>query len=162
MKTLENKSNREERLKPVICKRNIILLMTSDFSWYCIWIYIHKKLIFTYTKSKTINCFSCALDKIITNNKYYNTLHNVLLYTSNKTICVFHGIFADNPYFSVRFRICIFYAGNNCVVEETKYSSHKHLRIKTVNTFIWGKHQVVNPRRNNHCRCSPHMKEIIV
>jgi hypothetical protein len=71
-----------------------------------------------------------------TNNKYYNTLHNVLLYKSNKTICVFHGIFADNQDFSVRFRNCIFYAGNNFVVEETKHSSHKHLRVKTVNTFI--------------------------
>ena len=109
-----------------------------------------------------IHCFSCALDKMLTNNEYYNTLHNVLLYKSNKTICVFHEIFADNPDFSVRFRNCIFYAGNNFVVEETKHSSHKHLRVKTVNTFIWGKHQVVNPRRNNHFRCSPHMKEIIV
>ena len=73
---------------------------------------------------------------MLTNNKYYNTLHNVLLYKSNKTICVFHGIFADNPDFSVRFRNCIFHAGNNFAVEETKHSSHKHLRVKTVNTFI--------------------------
>ena len=109
-----------------------------------------------------IHCFSCALDKTLTNNKYYNTLHNVLLYKSNKTICVFHGMFAANPNFSVRIRNCVFYAGNNFVVEETKHSSHKHLRVKTVNTFIWGKHQVVNPRRNNHFWCSPHMKEIIV
>ena len=106
-----------------------------------------------------IHCFSCALDKMLTNNKYYNTLHNVLLYKSNKTICVFRGVFADLPDFSVRFSNCIFYAGNNCIVFcKTKYSSHKHLRVKTVNAFIWGKHQVVNPRRNNHLRCSPHMK----
>jgi hypothetical protein len=110
-----------------------------------------------------IHCFSCALDKMLTNNNYYNTLHNVFLYKGNKTICVFHGIFADNPDFSVRFRNCIFYTGNNFVVFcKAKYSSHKHPRVKTVNAFISGKHQVVNPRRNNHFRCSPHMQEIIV
>jgi hypothetical protein len=50
---------------------------------------------------------------------------------------VFHGKFADNPDFSVRFRNCIFYAGNNFVVFcKTKHSSHKHLRVKTVNAFI--------------------------
>jgi len=74
---------------------------------------------------------------MLSNNKYYNTLHNVLLYKSNKTICVFHGKFADNPDFSVRFRNCIFYAGNNFVVfYKTKHSRHKHLRVKTVNAFI--------------------------
>jgi hypothetical protein len=77
------------------------------------------------------HCFSCTLDKMLTHNKYYNTLHIVLLYKSNKTICVFRGIFADLPDFSVRFSNCIFYAGNNFVVFcETKHSSDKHLRVK--------------------------------
>ena len=49
----------------------------------------------------------------------------------------FHEKFPDNPDFSVRFRNCIFYAGNNFVVfYKTKHSSHKHLRVKTVNAFI--------------------------
>jgi hypothetical protein len=63
------------------------------------WLFLRGLTTWGLPHMKALTVFT-LLDKMVTNNKYYNTVRNVLLYKCNKTICVSWNICWQSGFFS--------------------------------------------------------------